>query len=86
MKPLYKVGDLVRIKNKYDPGANNFSYYCVFIQDEMLEKFGGKICKIRSCWSEHHNYNDAEIPDDGCMYKLEENNYAWNSSMFDPEF
>lgn len=83
MKPLYKVGDVVKIKNlsmdddlKYRFGLN-----------DLMIKLSGKTFKITSVRITGHP--EGEIPDDGYLYTLEGkegNHWSWASSMFEESF
>lgn len=86
MDPLYKVGDKVLIKSVYDSNHTGFDYRFIFTE-WMLHEFGGKIFEI----AEVHEPiigDQAIIQDDGCLYRLKEDNirFLWASSMFEPEF
>lgn len=85
MDPLYKVGDQVIVKDKYDNGCNSSSYKFYFT-GSMKRDFGGKVCTIKSI--RESVPVRREIPDDGYLYHLVEDNnlYNWASSMFESEF
>lgn len=85
MKPLYKPGDKVLVKSKYDEGFESNSYRFAFILP-MLEEYGGTICTIGMV---SKFYGDqCAVEDDGYKYYIKEDNseYMWASSMFEPEF
>lgn len=87
MKQLYKVGDSVLVKDKYDPGYNEYGYTYCFTQD-MLIQYGGKVCTISMVQYDPNLRGPGRIPDDDYLYYLEEDNaeWSWASSMFEPEF
>jgi hypothetical protein len=87
MAQLHKVGDIVLIKNKYDPGCDGSNYMYYFLED-MLAEYGGIICTISRVEYHYNLANPNKIPDDGYLYFLEEDNeeWLWASSMFEPEF
>lgn len=78
MKPKYKVGDIVTIKNVRQ--GTEYDYRFGFL-DEMLEEGGGKSYKIRSI--EESTAEARSIPDDGYLYKLDGIFCSWASSMFE---
>lgn len=82
MEPLYKVGDKVRIKSKYDPGKNEESYYHAFLRYQMLIPFGGKVYTIKEVVRRKYE-RPSKIPDDGYQYYLVEIPWTWSSSMFE---
>lgn len=86
MKALYKPGDRVLIKSKYDKGAKENSYRFVFVEN-MLETFGGHICTISEV-SDFEYRDSYQVMDDNHKYYIKEDNsrYSWASSMFEPEF
>lgn len=47
--PLFKPGDKVKIKSKWDPGCTSVDYPQSFIED-MVRKFGGKTVTIVNSW------------------------------------
>lgn len=73
MEPLYKIGDLVLIKNQRDPGKNSWDYSCGFL-DEMIAKYGGKLLKIRRII--FRNTTNTFV------YYLEGNHWSWTEDMF----
>lgn len=81
---MLKVGDKVKIKRRYDPGASGVSYCNGFLKS-MLTLNAGKICTIigkTHCPAEHpENF----LPDDSYDYYLEGSFYTWRSSMFEKE-
>lgn len=87
MEQLYKVGDNVLIKDKYDPGCDEYSYTYCFTNDMRME-YGGKVCTISAVQYEPNLRNVNRIPDDDHLYYLEEDggSWSWASSMFEPEF
>jgi hypothetical protein len=87
MAQLHKVGDIVLIKNKYDPGCDG-SDYAYYFSEDMLTEYGGVVCTISKA-EHHYNFENVDkIPDDGYLYSLKEDNdgWLWASSMFEPEF
>lgn len=86
MNALYKPGDRVLIKSKYDEGADTSSYK-FFFTPQMLNTFGGHVCTIESVSYYGHN-NLYQVKDDGYEYRIKEDNvqYSWSSGMFESEF
>lgn len=86
MKPLYKPGDKVLVKSKYDEGFGSGSYRFMFLP-KMLKEYGGTICTIDKV-SNFCNYPQYDVEDDGYEYYIKEDGgeYMWASSMFEPEF
>lgn len=84
---LYKVGDKVLVKSKWDNGYNGYNYRFGFV-NKMLERFGGKVCTIGSRTLVDFSFYDYDIKDDSFQYTLKEDEYvfAWASSMFESEF
>lgn len=77
MEPLFKVGDIVRVKKRIGQG-DNYRYYFV---DEMAD-LSGQVFSIEEV---QPNYNDSkcEISDDNAAYKLEGIAYTWSSGMLE---
>lgn len=86
MESLYKIGDNVLIKEKYDPECNGFNYSYYF-SERMLTEYGGKVCTISEV-EYYGNIQFGKLPDDGYLYSIEEDGgrCSWASSMFEPEF
>lgn len=85
-KPLYKIGDKVLVKSKYDKGCTSSSYRFSFVS-YMLSNFGGNVYKIKEIVRYDYYQRDFAIPDDGYQYQLDKcENYKFSSSMFEPEF
>ncbi len=86
MKPLYKPGDKVLVKLKYDEGFKSYDYRFMFLP-KMLRKYGWTICTIDKVES-FDGYHQYDVEDDGYKYYIEEDGgeYMWASSMFEPEF
>lgn len=86
MESLYKVGDIVLIKSKYDLNCTNFSYRFNFT-GYMLDKFGGKVCTISKVEKQRKRWHNG-VSDDNYLYLLKEDKEAfhWASSMFESEF
>ena len=86
MKQLYKPGDKVLVKSKYDEGFESDDYRFRFLS-KMLKEYGGTICTIDKR-SSFHNYPQYAVEDDGYKYYIKEDGgeYMWASSMFEPEF
>lgn len=86
MESLYKIGDNVLIKEKYDPGCKDLDYSYWFAEN-MLTEYGGRVCTISKAkyW---YKMQDGRLPDDGYLYSIEEDGgyWSWASSMFEPEF
>lgn len=82
---LYKVGDKVLVKSKWDNGYNGNNYRFGFV-NKMRERFGGKVCTIESRIPVDFRFYD--IKDDSFQYTLKEDRhtFAWVSSMFESEF
>lgn len=87
MKPLYKVGDSVLIKSKYDHKLGAMNYRFGFTS-EMKEQFGGTVCTILDMKEIGVEYVRRQVSDDGYLYHIKEDNrcWSWASSMFEPEF
>lgn len=91
MEPLYKVGDIVLVKAKLDDGYDSYDYRFTFI-DKMMDDYGGTVCTIKEVDTRdvnpNVNPNVDQIPDDGYLYHLEEDDgqWSWASSMFESEF
>jgi hypothetical protein len=86
MESLYKIGDNVLIKKKYDPGCKGLDYSYYFAEN-MLTEYGGRVCTISKA-KYRHKMQDGRLPDDGYLYSIEEDGgcLAWVSSMFEAEF
>lgn len=86
MEQLYKPGDKVLVKSKYDEGFESVDYRFIFMP-KMLKKYGGTICTIDRM-SGFYNYPQYAVEDDGYKYYIKEDGgeYIWASSMFEPEF
>lgn len=84
---LYKVGDKVLVKSKWDNGYSGNNYRFGFV-NKMLERFGGKVCTIESRTPVDFSFYDYDIKDDSFQYTLKEDRhtFAWASSMFESEF
>lgn len=81
--PLFKSGDRVKIKSKWDPGCTSTDYPQAFIEDMVL-KFGGKTVTIVTSWRRTKTDRRLEN-DDLYTYNIAEDSkqYVWTSSMFD---
>ena len=81
-EPLYKVGDVVVVKDQYDPGYTDGEYMMVFTAD-MLKSYGGKKVTISAV---HHTENAYKGPLDkeDFFYSIKEDSSDWNwsASMF----
>lgn len=86
MESLYKIGNNVLIKEKYDPGCKGLDYSCYFAEN-MLTEYGGRVCTISKA-KYRHKMQDDRLPDDGYLYSIEEDGgrWSWASSMFEAEF
>lgn len=79
-KPLFKVGQIVRIKVR-EGRSGDYAYY---FTDEMT-KFSGRLCTIAHVYP---NFDSGEhkYPDDGARYELGEDgprHFGWASSMLE---
>lgn len=86
MKPLYKKGDLVKIKSQLDRGKNPEDYRYWFFPQAMIKYSGGPILRVTHV--QEAEFEIGSTPDDGYQYTLADNghNYRWCSSMFEEEF
>ena len=86
MESLYKIGDNVLIKEKYDPGCKGLDYSYYFAEN-MLTEYGGRVCTISKA-KYRHKMQNGRLPDDGYLYSIEEDGgcWSWASSMFEAEF
>lgn len=76
---MYKVGDLVRILPRDGlPGDYMYSF-----TNSMLPLVG-QVCRIRHITKDDHDGYHCKIHDDGNRYLLEDNDFSWASSMFEP--
>lgn len=84
-RALYKVGDKVLVKSKWDNSYNGDNYRFGFVNN-MRERFGGKVCTIVSRTPVDSRFYG--IKDDSFQYTLKEDRhvFAWASSMFESEF
>lgn len=81
--PLYKVGDVVTVKNQYDKGLTRLSYPFDFLES-MLTTYGGKkvtISKVRKADKMDKGY---PLYADGYEYAIKEDGelHFWSSPMF----
>ena len=77
---LYKVGDKVKIKSKYDQNSKCEDYPCGFTR-EMLNKYGEITDTIKEVVSS--NYFSKKHYVEPYVYQLKSNAYTWSASMFD---
>ena len=78
---LYKVGDEVKIKSKYDINSNENDYHCFFTK-QMLENHGGKTYTIKSVKSNScQSYCKYYL--EPYYYNLEGTSYNWTAGMFE---
>lgn len=77
MEPLFKVGDVVRVKERIGDKAD---YKYSFV-DEMAN-LSGKEFTVKEVGPD--NYNEKfTIPDDNARYTLSGNWYTWSSGMLE---
>lgn len=77
MEPLFKVGDVVRIKERIGNGGD---YKYSFV-DEMAN-LSGKEFTIKEIIPDDYN-GKCTIPDDNARYSLYGNWHAWSSGMLE---
>jgi hypothetical protein len=82
--PMYKVGDKVRIKSKYDLNSDSTDYPCGF-SGVMLEKgIDGKIYTISSIRTPKSlSIRTLRHYKEPYYYTLKENSYNWSAAMFE---
>ena len=83
IESLYKVGDIVTIKDKYDYNFSNHDYPFSFTE-YMKDHYGGKKCRI-SRVIYNSNHEDKPTYTEPFEYKLAElgeNSYSWSAAMF----
>lgn len=79
MKPKYKIGDTVTIKEVRERNSGDYRFS---FPDRMVEEYGGKSLRIVRVEAKDYA-SPKDVPDDGYKYKLEGNNWSWASSMFE---
>lgn len=86
MGSIYKAGDKVLIKSKFDDNCNEFDYPCGFT-DSMIRNYGGEIHTISCVYNIPNNvYEDRKMYEEPYFYSLKGNGYSWSSAMFEKEF
>lgn len=76
-KSLYKVGDVVVVKDQYDSEYGMFDYPGVFTP-EMLKQYGGKKVTIAKVEPTIFDYKYRKFYKEGYQYKIKEDSGAWN--------
>lgn len=84
MKSIYKVGDEVLIKSKWDDNYNGYDYPFTFTE-EMLHIHGGKICKIKEVFPSRY-FKERKCYEESYGYFLDGSMFRWSSAMFEKEF
>jgi len=78
MEPLYKVGDIVKIKHL---SIEDDRKYRFGLNDDMV-KLSGKSVEIERV-TQAFASDDGKIPDDGYLYRIKCSSWSWASSMFE---
>jgi len=78
MGPLYKVGDIVKIKQLSIDDDKKYRYG---LNDEMVRQ-SGKTFEIRAV-SPASASSEGKLPDDGFVYSLKNVGWSWVTSMFE---
>lgn len=79
---LYKVGDKVRIKSKYDENSKENDYPCSFTK-KMLKDYGDKIYTIKFVNPSSITLVDCKHYLEPYVYLLDEDTYSWTAAMFE---
>lgn len=80
MKPLFKVGQKVTIKDIGDDREEDYPYGFVF----GMQKLKNQVCIIRRVGPSCNNYLSSPYYKeyDGYVYEIQKSNYLWSSPMF----
>ena len=84
MESIYKVGDEVLVKSKWDDNCTYYDYPFSFTEG-MLHIYGGTICKIKEVFTAPY-FRDRKLYEESYGYVLDNNSFNWSSAMFEKEF
>lgn len=81
-EPLYKVGDVVKVKSEYDLGKSEKDYPHLFTQN-MLHEFGGKTFIINQVSSDYNLLNTFPTKEPYVYLFKDTTLYSFHESMFE---